>query len=252
MSTRCPEPADSTAGAAPRAAPSPAAVRALFDRLEGLYPTAGTALHYSTPYELLVAVVLSAQCTDVRVNQVTPALFARYPTPQALAGAAQGELEALIRSCGLFRNKAKNLIALAREIAGECDGEVPTERARLERLPGVGVKTAGVVSMHVSDTPAFPVDTHVQRLAFRLGLSQRRVPAQIERDLMALLPSERWVRSHHLLIWHGRGPCDARKPQCDVCGVRDLCPRNGAEGKRPPLPFRWLRSRARTAAVQAR
>lgn len=221
-----------------RGAPSEKTVHSLFDRLDTLYPTAGTALHYGTPYELVVAVVLSAQCTDARVNLVTPALFARYPTPRALAEASQGDLETIIRSCGLFRSKARNLIALSRQIVREHGGEVPIERALLTRLPGVGVKTAGVVSMHLSDTPAFPVDTHVRRLAFRLGLSQRSVPAQIERDLMALLPPTRWVRSHHLLIWHGRGPCDARKPMCGDCGVRDLCPRNGVEGR--AADFRWI------------
>lgn len=245
MSTKRPE---AIAGLASGRPPSGSAVCALFDRLEALYPTAGTALHYTTPYELIVAVVLSAQCTDARVNLVTPALFARYPTPWALAEASQGELEALIRSCGLFRNKAKNLIALAQKIVRECGGEVPTERARLEQLPGVGVKTAGVVSMHVSETPAFPVDTHVQRLAFRLGLSQRRVPAQIERELMALLPPDRWVRSHHLLIWHGRGPCDARKPQCGACGVSDLCPQNGIQGRRAGA-FRWLCGQRRSSSA---
>jgi len=238
MNTRARSPQADKPSASPRGAPKPVAVQALFDQLEALYPTAGTALNHTSPYELLVAVVLSAQCTDARVNLVTPALFARYPTPQALAEASQDDVEQLIRSCGLFRSKAKNLIALAQRIANEHGGEVPIERARLERLPGVGAKTAGVVSMQISDEPAFPVDTHVQRLAFRLGLSQRRVPAQIERDLTRLLPPSRWVRAHHLLIWHGRGPCDARCPDCEACGVRALCPRNGlvAGVKR----FRWL------------
>ncbi|MDR0966432.1 MAG: endonuclease III [Myxococcales bacterium] len=227
--------------------PSAAALTRLFERLDTLYPSAGTALHHTSPYELLVAVVLSAQCTDARVNLVTPALFERYPTVTAMARADQGDVEALIHSCGFFRNKAKHLIALSQEIVRDCAGAVPIDRERLTRLPGVGVKTAGVVSMQIGGAPAFPVDTHVQRLAFRLGLSARRVPEQIERDLMALMPAERWVRAHHLLIWHGRGPCDARKPECDTCDVRDLCPKNGvgqatkAKAKdRTKAAFCWL------------
>ena len=154
MNTRARSPQADKPSASPRGAPKPVAVQALFDQLEALYPTAGTALNHTSPYELLVAVVLSAQCTDARVNLVTPALFARYPTPQALAEASQDDVEQLIRSCGLFRSKAKNLIALAQRIANEHGGEVPIERARLERLPGVGAKTAGVVSMQISDEPA--------------------------------------------------------------------------------------------------
>ncbi len=203
----------------------------LFERLNRLYPEAGTALHYTTPFELLVAVVLSAQCTDARVNLVTPALFARFPSPAEMAKASPDDIEPFIRSCGLFRNKAKNLAALSREIAASFGGIVPQRRSELVKLPGVGVKTAGVVSMHLSGEPAFPVDTHVQRLAVRLGLSRESTPEKTEKILEKLFAPERWIRMHHLLIWHGRNTCSAIRPDCPNCGIRDLCPKIGVAPK---------------------
>lgn len=213
--------------------PTEALAEELFARLESLYPEAGTALHYETPFQLLVAVVLSAQCTDARVNLVTPALFRRFPTPQDMAAAEPSDIEPFIRSCGLFRNKAKNLSALSRAIVQSFGGQVPQRRCELVKLPGVGIKTAGVVSMHLSGEPAFPVDTHVQRLAVRLGLSKETVPEKTEKQLTQIFPPERWIRMHHLLIWHGRGPCDALKPDCGACGISGLCPKIGVKPQAP-------------------
>jgi endonuclease-3 len=175
----------------------------------------------------MVAVILSAQCTDVRVNRVAPALFARFGTVDAFARAAPGEVEPLIKSCGLFRNKARALVAACREIVKR-GGEVPIRRAALAELPGIGNKSAGVIAMHLGDEErAFPVDTHVARLALRLGFSARTDPDGVERDLCRLLPPELWKAGHHRLIWHGRRICTARAPKCTECVVSDLCPKRG-------------------------
>jgi endonuclease-3 len=210
----------------------------ILDRLEAEMPEARIALDFSNPLELLVAVMLSAQCTDVRVNLVTPALFARYPTAKAYAEADLGELESYVRTCGLYRSKAKNLIAAARSLVAEHGGQVPTSREALETLAGVGRKTAGVVSIHLGEGGAFPVDTHIRRLAGRMGLSRHGDPDKVERDLQGVLPPERWTAGHQLLIWHGRRTCTARAPACGRCGVADLCPKVGV---RPP---RGSRSRS--------
>jgi endonuclease III len=199
----------------------------VMDRLDRQMPEARIELDFRTPLELLVAVMLSAQCTDKRVNQVTPALFARYPDAAALASAELAEVESFIRTCGLYRSKAKNLIAAARGLLERHGGEVPLHREELEALPGVGKKTAGVVSIHLGGTLAFPVDTHIKRLARRLGFSQHDDPDKVELDLQRLLPEERWTKGHQLLIWHGRRTCDARSPACERCVVADLCPRRG-------------------------
>ncbi|MBI5547945.1 MAG: endonuclease III [Deltaproteobacteria bacterium] len=203
-----------------------ARARQVIERLGEAHPEEVTALAYGSPLQLMVAVVLSAQCTDVRVNQVTPALFARYPTVEDLARASQSELEGLIRSCGLYRNKAHALIAACQAIS-RSGGEVPTGRAALALLPGIGNKSAGVISMHLSEERALPVDTHVARLAFRLGFSTAERPDEIEKDLRALLPPALWKAAHHRLIWHGRRFCTARSPRCLECPVRSLCPRRG-------------------------
>ena len=199
----------------------------VLDRLAAAYPDARIALDFRDPYQLLVAVVLSAQCTDRRVNEVTPALFSRYPTTCALAEAERTSLESLIRPCGLFRAKARALTEACRLLCDRFGGEVPASRADLALLPGLGNKSAGVVSMHLGAAPALPVDTHVARLAYRLGLSSSDQPDRIEQDLRALLPPERWSAAHHLLIAHGRGICLARKPRCASCPVLGLCPRRG-------------------------
>ena len=199
-------------------------------------PDARIQLEFENPIQLLVSVILSAQCTDVRVNQVTPTLFARFPDVGALARADAAELEALIRTCGLFRAKAKAITSAARSILEEHGGIVPSSRAALEELPGVGRKTAGVVAMHLGGDFALPVDTHVRRLAYRLGWTRETDPDRVEGALRDLVPRERWSEAHHLLIWHGRRTCSARSPACQRCVVRRLCPRIGV-GK-PRLPIR--------------
>ena len=206
-------------------------------RLDARMPNAQIELGYQTPLELLVSVILSAQCTDRRVNMVTPALFARYPTAQAFAGASRRELQGLIKTCGLYRSKAKSIIAMARELVRQHGGRVPVTRAELQTLPGVGRKSAGVVSIQLGGGAALPVDTHIRRLAYRLGFTRQRDPDKVEVDLSALLPSELWAKAHQLLIWHGRRTCLARSPQCERCAVADLCPKIGVAKVRPrPVP----------------
>ena len=217
-------------------------------RLDAQMPNAKIELGYQTPLELLVSVILSAQCTDRRVNMVTPALFARYPTAQAYARASRRELQGLIKTCGLYRSKAKSIIAMARELVRQHGGRVPVTRAELQTLPGVGRKSAGVVSIHLGGGAALPVDTHIRRLAYRLGFSRQRDPDKVEVDLSALLPSELWAKAHQLLIWHGRRTCFARSPQCEGCAVADLCPQIGVRKVRPtPVP-RLARSSAASSA----
>jgi endonuclease-3 len=200
------------------------------DRLGTTMPEARIELDYRTPLELLVAVILSAQCTDKRVNLVTPALFGRFPDAAAYARATPAEVEPFIQTCGLYRAKAKNLVAAAKALVAEHGGEVPRSREALEKLPGVGRKTAGVVCIHLGGDAAFPVDTHVRRLAGRLGFSSETDPDKVEADLQALLPPERWTQGHQLLVWHGRRTCFARAPACERCAVADLCPQRGVKG----------------------
>jgi endonuclease III len=200
---------------------------AILTALAEAMPDARIELDHRTPYELLVAVILSAQCTDKRVNLVTPALFRRYPDARALAAADEAELRPFIQTCGLYRAKARNLVAAARALVAQHGGEVPVRRAVLAELAGVGNKTAGVVSMHIGGDVAFPVDTHVKRLALRMGLTSAEAPDKVEADLQALLPPERWVLGHQLLVWHGRRTCFARAPACERCPVAALCPRRG-------------------------
>lgn len=191
--------------------------------LEGLYPNAVTALHYGNPFELLIAVILSAQCTDARVNLTTPALFARYPDAPALAGADQDDVERIIKSCGFFRMKAKNIIAAARGVVADHGGVVPSDREALETLPGVGRKTASVVMSVAFQEAAFAVDTHVFRVSHRLGLTLGATPRAVEEDVTRLVPREQWRNAHHWLILHGREICKAPVPQCGRCPVT-MCP----------------------------
>ena len=208
---------------------TPARVAKLLERLDEAYGGATCALRHRSPYELLVATILSAQCTDARVNQVTPELFRRYPTPEALAAARQEEVEALIRSTGFFRNKAKNLIGMARAVVERYGGEIPASVEELVTLPGVARKTANVVSgTAYGRAEGIVVDTHVKRIARRLGLSEDDDPVKIERGLMAVIPRDRWIDLSHQLIRHGREVCAARKPKCDVCPLADLCPSRGS------------------------
>lgn len=195
--------------------------------LETHYPDARTELAYRTPFELLVATVLSAQATDVSVNAATPALFARYPDAPAMSAAMPEDIEPLIRSIGLYRGKARNLAALARLLMERHGGEVPGSFEAVVALPGAGRKTANVVLSNAFDYPAIAVDTHVGRLARRLGLSVQINPDKVETDLQTLFPKERWVFLHHALILHGRRVCMARSPACGVCPMADFCPKVG-------------------------
>lgn len=197
--------------------------------LARLYPDAHCALHYSNPLQLLIATILSAQCTDKLVNKVTPALFARYPDAAAFAGADQSELELLIKSTGFFRNKAKNIIACAQALIKEHGGEVPASLEALTRLPGVGRKTANVVLGNAFDIPGMVVDTHIGRLSRRLGLTKNTDPVKVEHDLMKLFPAKEWTILGHRLIFHGRAICDARKPKCQECTLREFCPKVGVK-----------------------
>ena len=197
----------------------------IFELLQKEHPGAMTALAHRNPFELAVATVLSAQCTDERVNLVTPALFRRFPDAGALAQANREELEGVIHSTGFFRNKAKNLIGMARALVKEHGGELPRTLAQLTQLPGIGRKTANVILGNAFGIDeGVVVDTHVKRLAGRMGFTRESTPEKVEVDLMDLFPRERWTPLSHVLIFHGRGPCPARKPRCHECVVAHLCP----------------------------
>jgi endonuclease-3 len=193
--------------------------------LNATYKDAHIALKSTNPFQLLVAVILSAQCTDVRVNQVTPALFRRFPGPDEMAKASQEELEEIIRSTGFFRNKAKSIRGAARLIVENYGGKVPDTMEEMLKLPGVARKTANIVLYNAHGVVAgIAVDTHVKRLSKRLGFTTEDNPDKIERDLMALVPQEQWGAFSYVLIEHGRAVCQAKKPQCPVCPVREWCP----------------------------
>jgi endonuclease-3 len=214
--------------ATPGDAPPPSGLPERALRIDALlaveYPDARCELDYRSPFELLVATVLSAQCTDVRVNEVTPALFAECPTAAAMAGAARERLEELIRPTGFFRAKTESLLSLSRGLVERFGGDVPSNREDLVTLRGVGRKTANVVLGNAFGVPGIPVDTHVGRLSRRLGLTVNDDPEAVEFDLNRLLPEEAWTGFSHHLIFHGRRCCLARKPHCGECAIRDLCP----------------------------
>ncbi|MBR4039947.1 MAG: endonuclease III [Clostridia bacterium] len=191
--------------------------------LERLYPDAKPALHFRNPFELLVAVILSAQCTDVKVNAVTPALFAAYPDAHALAAAEPLEVEGYIRTCGLYHNKAKNLVATAKTLVDSYGGEVPADHEKLTQLPGVGRKTANVVMSCAFGADAIAVDTHVFRVSNRLGLADANDVLKTEQQLMRSIPREKWSLAHHWIIFHGRRVCAARKPDCANCTLSAWC-----------------------------
>ena len=197
----------------------------ILERLKDAYPDAACALRHESPYQLLVATILSAQCTDARVNLVTPVLFRKYPTAGRLARAPQADVERIIRSTGFFRNKAKNLVAMAQALVADHNGEVPATMDALRALPGVGRKTANVVLGNAFGmNEGVTVDTHVTRLSRLLGLTRHTDPIKIEQDLMRLVPRDDWTLVSHLLILHGRAVCIARRPRCGECVVADLCP----------------------------
>jgi len=202
-------------------------VRKILEGLGALYPDAHCALNFENPLQLLVATILSAQCTDIRVNMVTPALFARYPSAQEYSDAKSSELETIIASTGFFRNKTKNIMECCRKIVAGHSGEVPGTLDELVQLPGVGRKTANVVLGNAFNVPGITVDTHVGRLSRRLGLSEHEDPVKVEQDLMALIPQPEWTIFSHRTIFHGRQVCMARKPLCSSCSLAKLCPKIG-------------------------
>ena len=214
---------------APGRAGRPRPAAPILQTLRATYPDAHCELDHDGPFQLLIATILSAQCTDVRVNMVTPALFKKYPDARHLAAAKQEDVEELIRSTGFFRNKAKNLIAAAHALVEHHHGEVPRDLEPLTHLPGVGRKTANVVLGNAFGIEAgVVVDTHVARLSKRLGLTKQTDPVKIEKDLIKAIPQDAWTLWSHLLIWHGRRRCTARKPDCPNCELRSLCPSAGS------------------------
>jgi endonuclease III len=201
----------------------------ILDQLYLLYPDAHCALIYDNAFQLLIATILSAQCTDVQVNKVTVGLFAKYPSVQALAKADLQTLEGDIRSTGFYRNKAKSLLGCAQMLLREYDGQVPQTLSELVRLPGVGRKTANVVLGNVFDVPGMVVDTHVKRLSRRFAWTDQQDPVKIEEDLSQLLPRKHWVQASHLLIYHGRQLCKAPIPLCSRCPLLKDCPQRGVD-----------------------
>jgi endonuclease-3 len=196
----------------------------LFARLDATYPNAVCALHHKNAWELLVATILSAQCTDVRVNMVTPELFSLYPTPQSLANARPEQIEPIIKSTGFFRNKAKSIVGAAKRITEEFEGKVPETMDQLLTVPGAARKTANVVlGSWFGKAEGVVVDTHVHRISRRLELTKADVAPKIEQDLMQVLPRDRWISFSHQIIWHGRALCVARKPKCAECPLENIC-----------------------------
>lgn len=198
----------------------------ILDILESMHPEAACALDHRDPFQLVIAVALSAQTTDVSVNKATPALFAKYPTPEALAAADQDDVMEIIHTIGLYRNKSRNIIRLAQMLVSDHNGTVPCDFDSLVKLPGVGRKTANVVLAEGFGVPRIAVDTHVFRVANRIGLTDEKSVEATEDELMRRLPEEMWIRAHHLLIFHGRKCCHARKPECEVCGLKEVCMHN--------------------------
>lgn len=198
-------------------------VRAILPILDDLYPEAHCSLDFRNPLQLLVATILSAQCTDERVNQVTPALFRKYPDARAFAEASLEELEEAVRSTGFFRNKARSIQGCCRILQERFGGDVPARLETLVELPGIGRKTANVILGNSFGIPGIVVDTHVSRVTQRLGLTRHKDPGKIELDLMALVPEDRWVKFCHQIILHGRQICQARKPRCEICPLRPHC-----------------------------
>jgi endonuclease-3 len=245
--------------------PTPQRARRILDLLERAHPEAKCALHYRNAFELAVATILSAQCTDERVNQVTPVLFQRYPDAPSLAAAPLTDVEEIIRSTGFFRTKARSITGFARGLVERHGGDVPRRMDELVPLPGIGRKTANVVLGHAFDVnEGVAVDTHVLRVTNRLGLVESGDPAVVEAALMKLVPRERWTRTTDLFIFHGRKICDARRPACGICPVFTLCawegrqawasgvPRHGAAATREPRVFATRRAAANRQVTPAK
>jgi endonuclease III len=209
----------------------------IYQEFERLYPDAHCALTYDTPFQLLIATILSAQCTDVRVNMVTPVLFKKYKTPKALANASQESIEEIVRSTGFYRNKAKSIKGASMRIVEHYQGKVPQEMADLLTLPGVARKTANVVLGNAfGKNIGVVVDTHIGRLSQRMGLTKFADSKRIEQDLMRLFPHEQWTMLAHLFIFHGRQICSARKPLCDACTLSQICDKRGVKLAKPNPP----------------
>jgi endonuclease-3 len=219
--------------------------QAILRILQRTYPDARCELDFESPMQLLVATILSAQCTDQRVNRVTPALFERYPTAQDYASAQLADLEVLIAPTGFFRQKAATLRALGDALCVEFGGEVPNTLEDLVRLPGVGRKTGNVVLGEAFGIPGITVDTHVARLARRFGWTSKNAPVKIEQDLADLFPPKDWTRMSQLVIWHGRRCCHARKPACGACSVAERCPSFGEGPTEPEVAARLIKDRGR-------
>lgn len=197
---------------------------AILKILEDTYSGTKTALNYNSPFELLIAVILSAQCTDERVNKITARLFPRFDTPEKMGSLSQEEMEEQIRDCGLYHAKAKNILATCHMLVQEFDSKIPDNITTLMKLPGVGKKTANVVASIIYNVPAIAVDTHVFRVSHRLGLAKGADPLGTEKELQKIIPMEKWSDAHHWFIWHGRKICKARKPLCTECAVLAECP----------------------------
>ncbi len=208
--------------------------KVIFRKLGKLYPDAECALVHDSPFQLLIATILSAQCTDVRVNMVTPALFRRFPDAQTLADANLADIEELIRSTGFFRNKAKNIQSLCKNLIEKFDGQVPKTLDELVKLPGVGRKTANVVLGNGFNIPGITVDTHVGRLGRRMGFTKNTDAVKVEHDLMKIWPEHDWTLFSHRMIFHGRQVCSARKPNCEGCLVKKECPKVGVNQHKEP------------------
>ncbi len=211
----------------PKITAEASSARSIYRILTKEYPDARCELDFNSPLELLIATVLSAQCTDVRVNAVTPVLFKRFPTLETLAAAKLSDVEEIIYSTGFFRSKAKNIKELANIILNNFDGEVPNDLAKLVTLPGVGRKTANVVLGNAFGIPGLTVDTHFGRLSRRFGWSKSNDPVKVENDVAKLIPEKEWTLLSHKLIWHGRRICHSRKPECGICPLAKLCPSAG-------------------------
>ncbi|MCL1892699.1 MAG: endonuclease III [Holophagaceae bacterium] len=208
-------------------------IKKLMALLDSAHPNASCGLEYRDPFQLIVATILSAQCTDERVNKITPSLFEKYPSATALANADIAELELIIRPTGFFRNKARNLIGMASALVKQHDGKVPNVFDSLQTLPGVGQKTANVVLANAFGIPALAVDTHIYRVSRRLGLSEATTPEKVETDLCNHFPKVAWITIHHQLIWHGRLVCMARKPNCKECSLASVCTTSSGAKKDP-------------------
>jgi len=196
----------------------------IVEKLKKYYPDAKCSLDFKTPFELVIAVMLSAQCTDERVNKTTPHLFEKYSTPEKICNMEQEELEKIIYPCGFYKNKAKNIKAMAKEILEKYNGKVPQTMEELTNLPGVGRKSANVIMLEAFGNPqGIAIDTHAKRILSRLGISKNTVPTKIEQDILKIIPKEYYKDVNHLLVWHGRITCDSRKPKCEKCPIRENC-----------------------------